>query len=43
MPSADIPDGALYGKLLDEAASELGIKLPIGVIRATGEVKGTQK
>ena len=43
VPSADIPDGALYGKLLDEAASELGIKLPIGVIRATGEVKGTQK
>src|SRR6185369_9946291 len=43
VPSAEIPDGALYGKLLDEAAAELGIKLPIGVIRATAEVKGTQK
>jgi NitT/TauT family transport system substrate-binding protein len=43
VPSPDVPDGALYAKLLDEAASELGIKLPIGVIRATGEVKGTQK
>jgi len=43
VPSSDIPDGALYTKLLDEAASELGIKLPIGIIRPTGEVKGTQK
>ena len=33
VPSPDIPEGAIYSKLLDEAAAELGIKLPIGVIR----------
>lgn len=43
IPSPAIPDGALYSKLLDEAARELGIKLPIGSVKPTGEIKGTQK
>ena len=43
VPSPDIPDGAIYTKLLEEAASELGMKLPVGVVRATGDVKGTVK
>ena len=43
IPSAAMPDGAVYGKLLEEASREMGIALPIGVVKATGEVKGTQK
>ena len=43
VPSPNIPDSALYQKLLEEAAAEMNIKLPIGVVQATGEVKGTQK
>jgi NitT/TauT family transport system substrate-binding protein len=43
VPSPEIPEGALYSKLLDEAARELGVKLPIATIRATGDLKGSQK
>lgn len=43
IPSPDIPEGAIYTKLLDEAAKELGMKLPVGIVKATGEVKGSLK
>lgn len=43
VPSPDIPDGGVYSKLLDEASREMGIALPVGLIKATGEIKGTQK
>lgn len=43
IPSPDIPEGAIYTKLLNEAAAELGMKLPVGVIEATGPEKGTVK
>lgn len=43
IPSPDIPEGAIFTKLLEEAAAELGIKLPVGIIRATGAQKGTAK
>jgi sulfonate transport system substrate-binding protein len=43
VPDPDIPEGAIYTKLLEEAATELGMKLPVGVIKGTGALKGTAK
>lgn len=43
IPSPEIPEGAIYTKLLEEAAAELGMKLPVGVIKGTGAQKGTAK
>jgi len=43
VPSPEIPEGAIYTKLLEEAAAELGMKLPVGVIKGTGALKGTAK
>ena len=43
IPSPDMPEGAVYTKLLEEAAAELGMKLPVGVIKAIGAQKGTTK
>jgi NitT/TauT family transport system substrate-binding protein len=43
IPSPDMPEGAVYTKLLEEAAAELGMKLPVGVIKGTGGQKGAVK
>jgi ABC-type nitrate/sulfonate/bicarbonate transport system substrate-binding protein len=43
IPSPEIPEGAIYTKLLEEASKELGIRLPVAVIKATGELKGSAK
>jgi ABC-type nitrate/sulfonate/bicarbonate transport system substrate-binding protein len=42
VPSPDIRKAHLY-EALEEAAAELGMKLPVGVIKGTGAQKGTAK
>jgi hypothetical protein len=41
IPSADIPDGAIYNELADEAAKAMGVSYPLGTVKATGAVKGS--
>jgi NitT/TauT family transport system substrate-binding protein len=41
IPSADIPDGAIYNQLADEAAKAMNVTLPLGTVKATGPVKGS--
>ena len=41
IPSAEIPDGAIYAELADEAAKAMGVTYPLGTIKASGAVKGS--